>query len=52
MASLEQVSGEMQQSDIPMSMNDLGLDNGGYVLYEAEVTATTDLWSIGGGKYP
>lgn len=42
MASLEQVSGEMQQSDIPMSMNDLGLDNGGYVLYEAEVTATTD----------
>lgn len=42
MAPLEQVYGEKQQSSTPLSMNDLGLDSGGYVLYEAEVATATD----------
>lgn len=40
-ASLEQVYGEKQESSTVMSMNDLGMDSGGYVLYEAEITSTT-----------
>ncbi len=42
MASLEQVYGEQQLADLPMAMNDMGLDNGGYVLYEAEITSTSN----------
>lgn len=42
MASLEQVYGEKQESPTALSMNDLGMDNGGYVLYEAKVTTTTE----------
>lgn len=40
MASPEQVYGERQQSPTTLSMNDLGMDSGGYVLYEAQVTTT------------
>lgn len=40
MASLEQVYGERQQSPTTLSMNDLGMDGGGYVLYEAQVTTS------------
>lgn len=39
MASLEQVYDEKQESESLLPMNELGLDAGGYVLYEAEVEA-------------
>lgn len=42
MAPLEQVFGEKQESPTALSMNDLGMDNGGYVLYEATITTTTE----------
>lgn len=42
MASLEQVYGDKQESSVPLPMNELGMDTGGYLLYEAEVTTTTD----------
>lgn len=42
MASLEQVYGEKQESPTALSMNDLGMDSGGYALYEAEITSTTE----------
>ena len=37
-SSLEQIQGEFQISDELIPMNDLGMDDGGYVLYETMVT--------------
>lgn len=41
MASVEQVYGDSQQSSLPLSMNDLGIDFG-YVLYETEITTGSE----------
>lgn len=46
MASLEQVYGERQQSPTTLSMNDLGMDGGGYVLYEAQVNTIAGLGTL------
>ena len=41
-ASLEQIQGEIQTSDELIPMNDLGMDDGGYVLYETTITIGND----------
>lgn len=39
MAGLAQISGEAQDNDVPLSMNDMDMVSGGYLLYETEVEA-------------
>lgn len=39
-ASLSQVFGEPQENDAPLSMNDMEMLSGGYLLYETEVEAS------------
>ena len=39
MAGLAQIFGEAQDNDVPLSMNDMDMVSGGYLLYETEVEA-------------
>lgn len=39
MAGLSQIFGEAQEDDVPLSMNDMDMTSGGYLLYETEVEA-------------